>query len=345
MDQQNVPYALDIQNLCVEFSSRRRTAYAVNGLDLRIPKGCTLGLVGETGAGKTTTALAVLNLVPQPAGRVTRGSISVNGRYVFNDDDKGGSRVCMTERELEHLRGKSVSMIFQDPMTSLNPVLTVEFQIAEVIEAHEDVSRAEAIRRAEEALEQVGISRERGKEYPYQFSGGMKQRVVIAMALACNPELLIADEPTTALDVTIQAQVLDMMKKLRERNGTSMLMITHDLGIVADVCDLVSVVYAGRVVEHGTLEDVFDHTLHPYTRGLFDSLPKMNGRKDRLKPIKGLMPDPSKRAVGCALAERCDYAVPRCFLERPAILHRTDEHIVACHLYTSENIVRGGTLK
>ena len=334
MNPNENPYALEIENLSVEFRTRDRTVYAVNGLDLKIKKGQTLGLVGETGAGKTTTGLAILNLIQSPPGIITGGSISLGGKSVLQ----------MSERELQAMRGNNVSMIFQDPMTALNPVLTVERQISEVVEKHEKVSRSQALEKAREMLELVGIPSERGREYPHQFSGGMKQRVVIAIALACNPDLLIADEPTTALDVTIQAQVLDLMKRLREQHGTSMLMITHDLGIVADVCDCVSVIYAGRVVEHGTLEDIFDHTLHPYTKGLFNSLPNMEDRGARLKPIPGLMPDPSRLPKGCAFADRCEYATERCFQERPAAVHRTEEHLVACHLYNQETIQKGGVL-
>ena len=395
MNPNETPYALEIEDLCVEFRTRNRTVYAVNGLDLKIRKGETLGLVGETGAGKTTTGLAILNLIQSPPGIITRGSIAVDGQYVLKvakpeeeedakapEDGASGEaetaeesapaeqpaaeaaqkpkkqkrmgwrknrgpvlEAAMTEKELQAMRGKMVSMIFQDPMTSLNPVISVERQISEVIEKHEGLGREEAIAKAREMLELVGIPGERGKEYPHQFSGGMKQRVVIAMALACNPDLLIADEPTTALDVTIQAQVLDMMKKLREQNGTSMLMITHDLGIVAEVCDCVSVIYAGRVVEHGTLEDIFDHTLHPYTEGLFNSLPNMADRTQRLKPIKGLMPDPSNLPEGCAFCPRCNYAKDICASKKPGRLWSNDTHYVECHLYNEKNINSGEVLK
>ena len=348
MERKETGYALEIKNLSVEFRTRERTVYAVNGLDLKIKKGQTLGLVGETGAGKTTTALAILNLVQTPPGVITSGSIHLNGECVLQaapDAAKTGPKhkkqrlqKGMNERELQSMRGRAASMIFQDPMTSLNPVLTVERQIAEVLEKHEGLKKDQALARAREMLELVGIPGDRGREYPHQFSGGMKQRVVIAMALICNPELLIADEPTTALDVTIQAQVLDMMQKLKRQNGTSMLMITHDLGIVAEVCDCVSVIYAGRIVEHGTLEDVFDHTLHPYTAGLFNSLPSMEDRRTRLRPIPGLMPDPSRRAPGCAFAGRCEYAAERCFKEPPGTGCRTGEHMGACHLYNRDNI-------
>jgi peptide/nickel transport system ATP-binding protein len=242
---------------------------------------------------------------------------------------------------MEVIRGKAVSMIFQDPMTSLNPVLTVEDQIAEVIEHHEHCSKEESFSKAREKLEIVGIPGERGSEYPHQFSGGMKQRVVIAIALACNPSLLIADEPTTALDVTIQAQVLEMMRSLRDKYETSMMMITHDLGIVAEICDTVSIIYAGRVVEHGSLEDIFDNTRHPYTEGLFNSLPNLTDRKAKLKPIQGLMPDPSNLPTGCPFHPRCDYVMDICSKERPGKTYRNDEHYVECHLYNEKNIKEG----
>lgn len=357
MDNSN--FALKIEDLAVEFRTHERTVYAVNGLNLEIKKGSTLGLVGETGAGKTTIGLAILSLIQSPPGIVTDGSIAVDGNYVYRKLEadereaeqgkkRGGSpsqtKLRMSDRELKNMRGNQVSMIFQDPMTSLNPALTVENQIAEVIANHKTHSRNEALKEARNMLELVGIPSERGQEYPHQFSGGMKQRVVIAMALACHPDLLIADEPTTALDVTIQAQVLDMMKNLQKQNGTAMLMITHDLGIVAEVCDYVSVIYAGKIVEHGSLEDVFDHTLHPYTQGLFNSLPNMRDRKARLKPIKGLMPDPSVKYVGCAFAERCQYATEKCFTELPTLCRRNDEHYVVCHLYDPENVKEGGVL-
>ena len=322
---------LDIKDLYVEFRTRDSVVKAVNGIDLRIPRGHALGLVGETGAGKTTTGLAVLGLIPSPPGVVTNGEILFNGEDLLKKNDK----------YLRSIRGKHISMIFQDPMTSLNPVLPVSEQIAEVIRAHDrHLKKKDALKKAEEMLELVGIPKERGSEYPHQFSGGMKQRVVIAIALACQPDVLIADEPTTALDVTIQAQVLEMMKELKNRYGTSTLMITHDLGIVAEICDEVSVIYAGRVVEHGTLEDVFDHTLHPYTAGLFGSLPNMEDRSARLKPIKGLMPDPSNLPAGCAFCPRCDHTMECCKTQAP---HRTwisDTHFVECHLFHSENAHR-----
>lgn len=323
--------AIDIKDLVVEYRTNDGVVQALNGLDLQIGKGKTLGLVGETGAGKTTAGLSILNLIPNPPGVIVSGSIVLDGEDVLTK----------TQKEMESVRGKAVSMIFQDPMTSLNPVLTVEDQIAEVIALHEDVDKEESFKRARAMLELVGIPGERGKEYPHQFSGGMKQRVVIAIALACSPALLIADEPTTALDVTIQAQVLEMMKGLKEKYNTSMLMITHDLGIVAEICDEVSIIYAGTIVEHGTLEDVFNNTRHPYTEGLFNSLPNLEDRKAKLKPIKGLMPDPTNLPAGCAFCTRCDYATDICFTEKPKKQYRNDTHHVSCHLYNSENIKEG----
>ena len=362
-EHNNKDYALEIRDLVVEFRTDDGVVQAINGLDLEIERGTTLGLVGETGAGKTTTGLSILNLVPSPPGVIVSGSILLDGDDILKK----------SEKEMEKIRGKHVSMIFQDPMTSLNPVMTVEQQIAEVIEIHgveserepsekdaetpdqpkeeagqqappEKVSKATALAKAREMLEMVGIPGERGKEYPHQFSGGMKQRVVIAIALACNPMLLVADEPTTALDVTIQAQVLEMIKKLKEAQNTSMLMITHDLGVVAETCDKVSIIYGGRVVEHGTLEDVFEHTLHPYTEGLFNSLPNLENRQAKLKPIKGLMPDPSNLPKGCVFCPRCDYAMECCKTEKPKRLYRSDSHYVECNLYNEQNIQEGGVI-
>ena len=290
---------IEIKDLVVEYRTRSGVVQALNGLSLSIEKGKTLGLVGETGAGKTTAGLAVLGLIPSPPGVIVSGEILLNGKDLR----------ALTDKEMDQIRGSAVAMIFQDPMTSLNPVMTVGDQIAEAIKIHEGLNHGDALKKAEEMLEMVGIPRERAKEYPHQFSGGMKQRVVIAIALSCTPGLLIADEPTTALDVTIQAQVLEMMKGLKEKYEMSMLMITHDLGIVAEICDEVSVVYAGRVVEHGTLADVFDNTRHPYTEGLFNSLPNIENQAEKLKPIRGLMPDPTDLPLGCPFYPRCDHAM------------------------------------
>ena len=314
---------LDIKDLVVHYVTEDETVEAVNGISISLKAGEIHGLVGETGAGKTTTALAIQNLVPDPPGKIIGGTILVNGKDMLK----------ATPKELEQIRGADVSMIFQDPMTSLNPVFTVGEQIMESVMLHENCTKAEAMARAEEMLEMVGIPRERANEYPHQFSGGMKQRVVIAIALACNPKLLLADEPTTALDVTIQAQVLDLMIGLKEKLHTSMIFITHDLGIIAEICDRVAVMYAGRIIEEGTLEEVFNHTKHPYTEGLFDSLPNIEDRTAKLKPIPGLMPDPTQLPKGCAFAPRCPYARPECIdtPQKPRAFSVT--HSVLCSAY------------
>lgn len=326
MNEKNL--LLDIQDLSVEFRTDDGVVKAVNNMNIQIERGKTLGLVGETGAGKTTTALSVLHLVPDPPGIITSGSIMLDGEDML----RAG------KHKLQKLRGSLVSMIFQDPMTSLDPVLPVGEQIAEVYLLHEHISRQEAESRAESMLELVGIPASRGNDYPHQFSGGMKQRVVIAMALACNPKLLIADEPTTALDVTIQAQVLKLMKELKAKYEMSMLMITHDLGIVAEVCDEVSVVYAGRVVEHGTLEDIYEHTAHPYTEGLFNSIPNIDVRTERLVPIPGLMPDPTDLPAGCPFTPRCKYATEECSQCIPKRTDLSDTHYVCCVLRQKEGV-------
>ena len=323
MADNEAKYTLEIKDLQVKFKTMDGVVEAVNGIDLSIEKGKTLGLVGETGAGKTTTALSILRLVPNPPGEITGGTITLEGKDLF----------AYSEKEMETIRGDQVSMIFQDPMTSLNPVITVGDQIAEVIQLHEKIDAKKAMEKAKAMLEMVGIPGDRAGEYPHQFSGGMKQRVIIAMALVCNPHLLIADEPTTALDVTIQAQVLDLMQKLREKYGTSMLMITHDLGIVAEVCDDVSIMYAGRIVEHGTLEDIFNHTSHPYTEGLFGSLPNIEDRTAELKPIPGLMPDPTNLPGGCVFNPSCKYCKEICKSRVPVTTRLSDTHIVSCLAY------------
>lgn len=316
---------LDIKNLVVRYVTEEANVHAVNGIDLSIQKRHTLGLVGETGAGKTTTALSILNLVPNPPGVIEEGSIELEGVDVLK----------LSQEELEKVRGNDVAMIFQDPMTALNPVMTVGDQIAESIELHQDVTKEEAYEKAKEMLRLVGIPDTRAGDYPHQFSGGMKQRVVIAIALACSPKLLIADEPTTALDVTIQAQVLSLMKNLIANEDMAMLLITHDLGVVAEVCEDVAVMYAGRIIEVGTADDIFNHTMHPYTEGLFDSLPNLKERGEDLIPIKGLMPDPTNLPPGCAFAPRCPYAVDACSEKIPTLTPTVGsaEHRVACTRY------------
>ncbi len=312
---------LEIRDLRIHYVTDDATVEAVNGVDLTIEKGETLGLVGETGAGKTTTALGILRLIPDPPGRIVSGEILYNGEDVLQIRDS----------ELRKLRGNEISMIFQDPMTALNPTMRVGEQVAEVIRLHEGCSKAAAIKRSVEMLEMVGIRAERSTDYPHQFSGGMKQRVVIAMALACKPKLLLADEPTTALDVTIQAQVLEMMRDLKNRLGTSMLLITHDLGIVAETCDKVAIMYAGEIVEYGDIYQVFENVLHPYTIGLFGSLPSLDKEVRRLSPIEGLMPDPSDLPDGCAFHPRCPYVTDRCLQEKPAYRQAEPGHFVRCH--------------
>lgn len=324
---------LSVNDLAIEYRTDLETVYAVNGISFSIKRGETLGIVGETGAGKTSTALAILNLLPDRIGKIAGGEIQFNGENVFT----------MSRAELHAMRGKHISMIFQDPMTSLNPVLTVGEQIAEGISFHDKhVSKKELEERVDQMLEMVGIPHERKNEYPHQFSGGMKQRVVIAMALVCEPELLIADEPTTALDVTIQAQVLKMMRSLRDKFGTSMILITHDFGVVAQMCDKVAVMYDGRIAEYGRAEDIFlgeDH--HPYTKGLFRSIPTISTSQERLQPIPGLMPDPTQQYTGCSFQPRCTYCREICGQQKPT--YATEgEHQILCHFPHSREQVEGG---
>ena len=318
---------LEIRNLVVEYHTDDADIYALNDVSLNVKKGETIGLVGETGAGKTTIAKAILRILQSPPAKVCSGSIVFDGVELME----------LSEKEMQHIRGNKIAMIFQDPMTALNPIETVGFQIAEAIRLHNKVSRAEATKRACDMLEMVGIPAARYKEYPHQFSGGMKQRVVIAMALACKPMLLLADEPTTALDVTIQAQVLEMMNDLKSALNTSVILITHDLGVVANTCESVAVVYAGEVVEYGSVEHVFDNTAHPYTIGLFNSLPKLNSSERRLKPIKGLMLDPSIKPEGCRFSDRCPDATEKCFKEAPKDVEIEPGHIIKCWLKGGSN--------
>ena len=315
---------LDIKDLTIHYITDEGVVKAVNGIDLSLEKGDTLGLVGETGAGKTTTALGVMGLVPDPPGKVVSGEILYNGEDLLKKSNA----------ELRKIRGGESSMIFQDPMTALNPVLRVGDQIAEVIHLHGNCSRTEALKRAMDMLQKVGIPPERVSDSPHQFSGGMKQRVVIAIALACTPQLIIADEPTTALDVTIQAQVLDMMNDLKQQIGTSMILITHDLGVVAETCDKVAIMYAGEIVEYGDLRNIFKETAHPYTKGLFGSLPSLDKKTHRLKPIAGLMPDPANLPEGCKFHPRCPYADETCRTQEPMTTELSPGHLVRCHRCT-----------
>jgi len=311
---------LEIKDLSIHYNSEDGMVRAVEGMNLEIGKGETLGLVGETGAGKTTTALGIMNLIAKPPGEIVAGEIIFEGENLLEKKPA----------EIRKIRGDKISMIFQDPMTALNPVMTIGDQIIEVIRLHRKVSQKEAIKHTHDMLELVGIPGERWIDYPHQFSGGMKQRVVIAMALACEPNLLIADEPTTALDVTIQAQILDLMKKLKEELGTSMLMITHDLGIVAEVCDKVAIMYAGNVVEYATKEQLYTEPKHPYTIGLFNSIPSSDADEERLEPIKGLMPDPTNLPSGCPFHPRCPKATEKCSQVAPENTEVQPGHFIKC---------------
>ncbi len=313
---------LEIKDLHVVYNTDEGTVYAINGMDLSVEKGQVLGLVGETGAGKTTMALSVLRLLPDRIGEIKSGSIRLEDTDIIR----------APEAEMKKIRGNKISMIFQDPMTSLNPIMTVGEQIAEVLEIHNrDMTKQQIEERVDEMLTLVGISPERKTDYPHQFSGGMKQRVVIAIALACTPDLLIADEPTTALDVTIQDQVLQMMRGLKEKFNTAMILITHDLGVVANNCDSVAIMYAGEVIEYGTVEDIFEgEERHPYTAGLFGSIPDLTKKERRLHPIDGLMPDPSNLPEGCAFHERCPKCMDICRTTKPEAM-QFGTHMIRCH--------------
>ncbi len=317
---------LKIKNLSVQYNTDDGNFKAVNNLDLMIRKGETLGFVGETGAGKTTTALSIMNLIPNPPGEITEGKI------LFED----GDILKKTEKEMTDIRGNKISMIFQDPMTSLNPIMTVGKQIAEVVELHQDIPKSEIRKKSEEMLEVVGIKKERFDDYPHQFSGGMKQRVVIAMALACNPKLIIADEPTTALDVTIQAQVLELMKELKDKYKTSILLITHDLGVVAEICDYVAIMYAGTSIEYADVKELYENPLHPYTVGLFNSIPSLDEDVEKLSVIAGTPPDPSNLPTGCRFHPRCPECMEICKKQAPKSIEIKEGHFVSCFLYDKD---------
>ena len=320
---------LDVQNLSVEYKNLSGTVYAVNGLTFSLQPGEVLGLVGETGAGKTTSALSILKLLPEGVGEITSGSITLDGIDVAS----------ASEADMRALRGGIASMIFQDPMSSLNPSHTVGDQILEILSIHneEGKSKEELNKRVDEILELVGIRKERKDDYPHQFSGGMKQRIVIAIALACEPKLILADEPTTALDVTIQAQVLALMLELKQKLNTAMVFITHDLGIVAQMCQRVAVMYAGILVEYGDVEKIYDQDiLHPYTKGLFGAIPKIYENTDRLVPIDGMMTDPTQKLPGCPFAERCPRKCPRCEVELPVMYKIEPGHMIRCFLFEND---------
>lgn len=319
-DRKRTDALVEVRDLVVHYVTPSGVVEAVNNVTFSIARGEALGLVGETGAGKTTIALSMMGLLPLPQSRIVQGAVILNGENLF---DK-------TNKQMREIRGHDISMIFQDPMTALNPVQRVGNQIAEVIMLHQKASKLDARIKATEMLQLVGIPENRYNDYPHQFSGGMKQRVVIAIALACEPALLIADEPTTALDVTIQAQVLELIKELRQKLNTSMLLITHDFGVVAEMCDKCAVIYAGEIVEYGTLEDIFEETAHPYTIGLFNSLPNLDKRVDRLHPIKGRVANPMDLPSYCSFYERCDRATEHCKKQDPILREIAPGHFVKC---------------
>lgn len=326
--KENLPFLL-IKDLVVEYICDGQRVHAVNGVNLHLERGKTLGLVGETGAGKTTIAKSILRILPDTGSEILGGEIWLDGQNVLE----------LSEKEMRELRGNKVSMIFQDPMTALNPVLRIGDQIAEVVRLHSDSTNSEEhVNRAKKMLETVGIPADRYYEYPHQFSGGMKQRVIIAIALACNPDLLLADEPTTALDVTIQAQVLDLIGDLSVKFNSSMLLITHDMGVVATVCDYVAVIYAGNIIEYGTKEQIFDHPTHPYTIGLFGAIPDMNENEEWLHPIDGLPPDPTNLPTGCAFGPRCPYVTDECLNGLINVYKTPDGH--DCRCCNIRNVVR-----
>jgi peptide/nickel transport system ATP-binding protein len=316
---------LEIKDCEIQYITEIGIVHAVNHIDFSIERGASMGLVGETGAGKTTTCLGILNLLPSTTGRVTSGEIIFNGENLLKKSDK----------EMQKIRGSQISMVFQDPMTALNPTQTIGDQIVESIRHHQKCSKRDAWDQMKDMLAKVGIEPERADDYPHQFSGGMKQRVVIAMALACNPSLLLADEPTSALDVTIQAQVLEMIKSLQDEFQTAMLLITHDLGVVAEVCSTVGIMYAGEIVEYSAVEEFFENTVHPYSQGLIAAIPRLDENVKRLNVIPGMMPDPMDLPSGCKFHTRCPYATELCKTCVPSMREVSPGHAVKCHMIDS----------
>jgi peptide/nickel transport system ATP-binding protein/oligopeptide transport system ATP-binding protein len=321
---------LDVRDLKTYFFSERGVAKAVDAVSLRIHEGQVLGVVGESGCGKSVTALSIMRLIPEPPGKIVGGQVWFGNRDLLT----------LPEEEMREIRGDQISMIFQEPMTSLNPVFRVGDQIAEVIEAHRKVSRKEALDRAADLLNRVGIPspERRIRDYPHQMSGGMRQRVMIAMAIACNPRLIIADEPTTALDVTIQAQILELLQRLKEDLGTAIMLITHDLGVIAENAEQVVVMYAGRIVEEASVTDLFRNPLHPYTQGLMRSIPKRSGdaKSKRLTAVEGVVPSLFALPPGCKFNDRCPHAFDLCFKEEPWLLTPQEEHTARCWLYKED---------
>ena len=323
---------LEINDLCVEFRTVEGTVKAVNKLTYYLRKGEKLGIVGESGSGKSVSSLAVMKLIPNPPGKITEGSIIYNGKDLVN----------ATEKEMQKIRGNEISMIFQEPMTSLNPIIKCGKQIAEVIRLHQGLGKKEAMEKAIEMMKAVGIANPeaRAHEYPHQMSGGMRQRVMIAMALACRPHILIADEPTTALDVTIQAQILDLIRKLNEEMETSVVFITHDLGVVSELCDTVMVMYCGRIVEKTSVENLFAEPLHPYSVGLLRAIPKITKERDPLETIEGVVPNPTERISGCSFWPRCPHATEKCKVDEPPMVRTGAGRYVRCWLYADKEVAK-----
>ena len=318
---------LEIKDLCVEFKTMAGTVHAVDHLSYTLHRGEKLGIVGESGSGKSVSSLAMMQLIPNPPGKVTGGQILYNGKDL----------VKLSEREMQKIRGNEISMIFQEPMTSLNPIIRCGKQIAESLRLHRGMKKKEAMEEAIKMMQAVGIAnpQARAYEYPHQMSGGMRQRVMIAMALACQPQILIADEPTTALDVTIQAQILDLIRDLNQKMNTSVVFITHDLGVVSELCDTVIVMYNGHIVEKAPTADIFREPLHPYTQGLLNSIPRLDEDVELLNTIEGTVPAPDAMPAGCRFAPRCPYGKDRCMKEKPGVYHAGNS-LVSCFRYEGE---------
>ena len=320
---------LEIKDLCVEFQTVEGTVHAVDHLNYTLHKGEKLGIVGESGSGKSVSSLGMMQLIPNPPGRITGGEILYHGKDL----------VKASEKEMQKIRGNEISMIFQEPMTSLNPIIKCGKQIAESLRLHRGMKKKEAMEEAVRMMRAVGIANPevRAHEYPHQMSGGMRQRVMIAMALACQPQILIADEPTTALDVTIQAQILDLIRELNESMGTSVVFITHDLGVVSDLCDTVIVMYTGHIVEQAPVKELFESPKHPYTKGLLNAIPKITRERNPLETIEGMVPNPTERIEGCSFSPRCPYATDQCRKAGPPMAELSDGRLVRCWQYAKEN--------
>jgi oligopeptide/dipeptide ABC transporter ATP-binding protein len=327
MSEKNNPI-LEVKGLKTHFFTKHGVSKAVDGIDFTLRKGETLGIVGESGCGKSMTSLSILRLIPSPPGKIEDGQVLYKGKDL----------VTLSEDEMRKIRGNEISMIFQEPMTSLNPVIPVGEQIAEALRLHQSMRKKDAWNKAVEMLKLVGIPspEKRAKQEPFQLSGGMRQRVMIAMALACTPEVLIADEPTTALDVTIQAQILELIKDLQKKIGMGVIMITHDLGVVSETCDNVAVMYAGNIIEHAPTEKIFTNPKHPYTQGLLNSLPKIHEDQEELQTIEGSVPSPYNMPIGCRFASRCPYQKPLCHAQKPDLIEQIDGVKIRCWMYTDE---------